>query len=115
MSIKFVNLTPHAIKVRTAEGGDVIEYPPSGHIVRVPMSNKQVGAIGPHACVVQTKSRVIYGMPEPELGTVYIVSRMVLDTIKDSADPRPDVVAPDTERPERDHNGRIICVRGLIA
>lgn len=57
---------------------------------------------------VVTRSEV-YNLPEPEAGTVYIVSSMVATHVR-----RPDVIAPITDATcVRDASGRVISVKGF--
>lgn len=88
---KFINLTPHTITINNGT-----EFNPSGKVARV--ANK----FSNFCCGIST---VFYGeienLPEPEEGTIYIVSAMVLAAAKEKG--RTDVVAPAT--------GHTNCVR----
>lgn len=95
---KFINLTPLTLNNGT-------EYHPSGKIARV--ANK----FSNFCCGIST---VFYGeienLPEPEEGTIYIVSAMVLAAAKEKG--RTDVVAghPDCIRKD----GFIVSVPGFV-
>jgi exosome complex RNA-binding protein Csl4 len=88
----FVNLTPHTINV--VVGDKKHEFKSEG-IARVSSESKTVGEID-GIPVVDTVLGDIVGMPEPKLGVVYIVSRMVRDAMVRKGMDRQDVVCPDT-------------------
>lgn len=104
--MKFINLTPHGITVRTA-GGD-IEIPASGQVARVGEQSTDAGVLD-GIPVVDCRLGQVTGLPEPVEGTVYIVSPMVSGAVKG----RSDVVAPDTGPASvvRDSDGKIVAVR----
>lgn len=85
---KFINLTPHTITLNNGT-----EYHPSGKVARVE------NQFSNFCCGIST---VFYGeienLPEPEEGTIYIVSAMVLAAAKEKG--RTDVVAPATGHPD---------------
>ncbi len=98
--MKFINLTPHAIKLNS---GEVFE---SKGIARVSASftNFQDG-------VCRQEFGEVEGLPEQEEGVCIIVSAMVL-----SASSRIDLVAPATGHPEtvRNEKGHIVSVPGFV-
>jgi len=105
----FINLTPHAIKVKTKDG-EMKEFEPSGTIARVDVKETPAGDLDgiPLARRVTGEAS---GIPSKKEGTIYIVSSMVL-----SATDRSDVVAPDTGKSAvRDEGGRIQAVTGFVA
>jgi len=72
--VRFVNLTPHAINV-VQPNGDVLTIPPSGRIARVKTYSVPAGEVA-GIPVVRVEYGDIEGLPEPQPGTVYIVSTM---------------------------------------
>lgn len=85
-----------------------LHYHPSGKVARV--TNK----FSNFCCGIST---VFYGeienLPEPEEGTIYIVSAMVLAAAKEKG--RTDVVAPATGHPDcKRENGFIVSVPGFV-
>lgn len=96
--MKFVNLTPHAIKLNSGE-----TFEPSGVVARVATTFTTPNEHG--IC------RTIYGdpqgIPDPEPDTMFIVSSMLL-----GATDRPDLVAPATSHPDvvRNEKGHIVSV-----
>lgn len=105
--VKFVNLTPHDIKMN-----DGTVYPASGKVARVD------NVFSDFCCGI---SKVCYGeaenIPEPEDGTYYIVSSMVLaaENILPKFMRRRDLVAPATGHPEcKRENGFIVSVPGFV-
>lgn len=107
--MKFVNLTPHEIVVKY--DGETLKIPPSGTIARVKTVMRELPRIN-GIPVRKTEYGEIEGLPEPEAGTVYIVSILVLQALKGT---RGDVVAPDTTPSGaiRDESGRIVAVKGF--
>ena len=109
--MKFVNLTPHAVTVRLGSGDRVFE--PSGQVARVAVSSVQTEDIDGIPIFSQTFGE-IEGLPDPQEGTIYIVSLVVRQAAQKLG--RTDVVSPDTS-PQgaiRDDQGRIIAVRGFV-
>jgi hypothetical protein len=105
--MKFINLTPHAL---TIEGIGTIE--PSGTVARVestPQQRLSVAGIR----VRENVFGAVQGLPVAELGTVYIVSAMVLAAVRSRAGQ--DVFAPDTGADAvRNDKGHIVSVKGLV-
>jgi len=106
-SVKFVNLTPHEIKI-VGEDGEVRVVPPSGQIARVRSEQTVVGEVN-GVPIVKTTFGDVEGLPEPQPNTVFIVSSLVAQLVPH----RDDVVAPDTSPSGavRDADGRIIGVK----
>lgn len=105
--VKFVNLTPHDIKLN-----DGTIYPATGKVARVE------NVFSNFCCGI---SKVFYGeienLPEPEDGVYYIVSAMVLaaNNNKPRHSRRGDLVAPATGHPDcLRENGFIISVPGFV-
>ena len=104
---KFINLTPHDIKLN-----DGTVYPATGKIARV------ANTFSNFCCGI---SKVFYGeienLPEPEDGTYYIVSAMVLaaNNSKPRCRRRGDLVSPATGHPDcKRENGFIVSVPGFV-
>jgi len=128
---KAVNLTPHSINFilpyNIEIGQDATgtpEYvtedrtytlPPSGIIARCKVDREEVDIFILEDIddwditipVVKTRFGEVEGLPEPEEGTVYIVSNLVAQAVPD----REDVFFPDDL--VRDENGNIIGCRAL--
>lgn len=103
MSIKFVNLTPHAI---TLNDGKII--PASGEVVRVSTTYSDFDSNG--VAVVEFGEPV--GLPAPQEGVLFIVSGL----LKQACPDRQDLVSPATGHPAcvRDGQGRIVSVPGFV-
>lgn len=105
-----LNLTPHAIVVRSPDGTDHV-FPPSGKVARVAMLETVVGACA------ETGAPVIVRTPDevtglPEEGQPCIVSAMVASACPDRAG----VFAPDTGPTAiRDDRGLVVAVTRLVA
>ena len=97
--MKIVNLTPHTIVFN-----DGRSFPASGNIARV-----QAGFSTIENDVCSQTFGEVQDLPEPEKGTYYIVSAMVLSAL---AGKRRDVVAPATGHPLciRNDKGHIVSV-----
>ena len=100
-----INLTPHKIVVRD---GETVVFPPSGTVARVSAVSKEVGTVN-GIPVVRTEFGAVEGVPEPKPNTIYIVSSVVAQALKE----RRDLVAPDTgpQSAIRDENGRIVGIK----
>lgn len=104
--MNFVNLTPHAIVI-----DGIATFPPHGRVARVEMEMSKGIPVGGIRVNIRQPGRVI-DLPDPVPGVCYVVSGMVLDTLKGS---RPDVYAPDTGADAiRNVQGHIVAVRGLV-
>ena len=103
--MKFVNLTPHAIKLN-----DGTTFPPSGVVARVAADLQEVETVGGVQLYRQTFGDV-EGLPEVIPGTIYIVSALVFSAVD-----RNDCVAPATSSKEtiRNEAGQIVSVPGFV-
>ncbi len=104
---KFVNLTPHEVRIFDDDGNEILCIPPSGQVARIITEQEVVGYLN-GIPVVRTTFRDVLNLPEPQPNTVFIVSSLVAQAVK-----RDDVVAPDTgpESAVRDANGNIVGVK----
>ena len=103
-----LNLTPHAITLRTPQG-DVI-LPPSGTVARVSMADEVVGTAAGLPVIRRTPGPVV-GLPTD--GTPCVVSSMVLAALPAGT---PGVYAPDTGPTAiRDERGLVVAVTRLVA
>ena len=104
---RFVNLTPHDCTVYLED--TIRHIPPSGNVVRLNSHCKPCGVCDGIPVAICAEGDPI-GLPEPEDGTIYIVSSMIAKKVK-----RLDVLCPDTSDKGviRDGNGYILGVRGL--
>ncbi len=107
--MKIVNCTPHAIVVRDAVEQDRI-FPPSGILVRCAVRSVPCATVD-GVPVVRSEMGDLEGLPEPEQGTVYIVSTPAAQ--KAAALGRPDVLSPDTGPTAIRENGQVKAVRGF--
>lgn len=103
----FVNLTPHTIVVNTAKS--VVSIPPSGELARVKQVFNNVGDDADLVKTVTSSFGDIEGLPEPQKGTIFLVSSIVA-----SATDRTDIAIPNTMDAVRDDEGRIQSVKSLI-
>lgn len=104
MATKMVNLTPHTINFIT--NGIKIAIEPSDEIARVTCTSKIVDIIN-EIPVTENEYGEVTGLPDPEEGTIYIVSSLVAQRCKD----RNDVFIPSDSI--RDEKGRIIGCKSL--
>ena len=109
-----INLTPHSIVLRTNEG-DII-YPPSGIVARVSALPSEASVVEGIPVPVQPAPvwGEVEGLPEPQEGTLFLVSGLVLSRCVG----RRDVFAPATGPKDgviRCHEGRVAAVTRLNA
>jgi hypothetical protein len=106
--MKFVNLTPHVIMLETEFGR--LELKSSG-FARSSMIIEDLEPMGDSVTGRIMRKRVKYGpvegLPGPEDGTIYIVSRLTKQQIPN----RSDCLVP--EDPIRDEEGNVIGCRAL--
>ena len=109
-----LNLTPHQITVRTTNGD--ITVPASGTIARVATAATAAEPVYVGTAMVSTQVVTygkVSGLPEESEDTVYIVSGMVLNALREQGETRLDVVAPATGPADgviRDESGQILAV-----
>lgn len=96
--MNYINLTPHTINLN-----DGRYFEPSGTVARVDSSFSEI-----KNDISQQLFGEVTDLPEPQPGTMYIVSALVLAACKD----RSDVVAPATGHPDTKRNelGHIVSV-----
>lgn len=105
--MKFVNLTPHAItffqkNLEDQTMNKLLTVRPSGQIARVAAKTVVISEGFDGVPVTATEYGEVEGLPEPEDGTIYIVSSIVAERCRD----RDDVFIPNES--VRDAQGRII-------
>ena len=104
--IKFINLTPHAIK----EVNSGLTIPPSGEVARVSVVYKSVAykKVSEKAGIPFFKAEYgeVEGIPAPQPSVLYIVSGLVFE-----ATDRTDVIAPGEL--VRDKDGKPIGCNGF--
>ena len=105
-NMKIVNLTPHSITFFDAAGNAVLTVEPSGQIARCSVAREKIGDIN-GIPVNKSKFGEVENLPEPEEGTIYVVSALTAQAVPD----RPDVFIVDDA--VRDEQGRIIGARAL--
>jgi hypothetical protein len=101
-----INLTPHSITFVDDAGNTVLTIKPSGQVARCSVTREKVGTI---AGIPVNRSRFgkVENLPEPQEGTIYIVSSLTAQAVPD----RKDVFI--TDDAVRDEQGRIIGCRAL--
>lgn len=110
--ITYLNLTPHALYVKTVDG-EYITIPPDAEgparVIYDRLPPEQTTIQGHEISVAVAGSpREIIGLPEPEEGVVLIVAKAVGDAAPAS---RGDLMSPG--RLLRDEDGKVIGCDGL--
>lgn len=103
--MKFINLTTHDLTI-VLENGDDLILPASGEVARVTFSTQQVDEIDGILIYKTIYEPEITGLPEPQDGTIFVVSSLAAQTVK-----RPDVLAP--TKLIRDDDGQVIAAGGF--
>lgn len=101
-----INLTPHAVNLYNSRTGNFDTITPSGVVARVSATTVSCGVIGDYN-VTATSYGEVENLPEPQEGTIYIVSSLVAQR----APSRTDVFIPNES--VRDSEGRIIGCKSL--
>lgn len=117
--VMFVNLTPHAVTLQSADGTR-FTVPPSGTVARIDSKPGDLiiieGCDGFDAGIAlydRTNYGTPVGLPDPVDGTTYIVSALFAGRVGD----RIDVVYPGTGPKDgciRDEKGQVVAVTRLI-
>lgn len=104
-----LNLTPHAITLRTPSGD--VTFPPSGAVARVSTVAQDTGLMVAGVRVVRNTYGPVTGLPAD--GQPCIVSGMVLGALPAGT---PGVYAPATGATAiRDERGQVVAVTELVA
>lgn len=104
--MKIVNLTPHDVTITNGP-----TFPPSGTVARVSVQQVDAGDVNGIPVKAQAYGDIM-GLPEPQAGTIFIVSALTLAAAKAAG--RSDVVAPDTANAVRNADGHIVSVPGFV-
>lgn len=108
----YVNLTPHALNVRTLDGSTSVLPPSPDGVARVVYDRlpPEQATLNGHEVqiAVAGSPREIIGLPDPEPHTIYIVAKAVADAAPAS---RGDLMSPG--RLLRDAEGKVIGCDGL--
>lgn len=104
--ITFVNLTPHVVTFFDTAGNVILTVEPSGQVARCSVTREQVGDIN-GIPINKTQFGKVENLPEPQEGTIYIVSSLTAQAVPE----REDVFI--TDDAVRDEQGRIIGCRAL--
>ena len=109
--ITYLNLTPHALYVKSVDG-EYVTIPPAGDVARVVYDRlppEQVRIDGHEISVsVAGSPRGIIGLPDPEPNTVLIVAKAVSDAAPRH---RGDLMSPG--KLIRDEDGTVVGCDGL--
>ena len=103
-TVRIINLTPHTVTIAG------LSVPPDGRIPRLREETRTVGHVevdGHTLPVTETTLGALEGLPDPEDGVAYIVSRMVAE----AAPHRHDLYFPG--RLLRDSEGRVVGAASL--
>ena len=106
-----LNLTPHAIVIRSEGNGVDTTFPASGQIARCASCQTPDAPVDGFHLVVNSFGDVM-GLPDPAPGVIYLVSTPVAQH-PSIAGKRLDVVAPNTGSTAIRENGQIVAVRGF--
>lgn len=103
-----LNLTPHAITIRTKDGD--VTFQPSGQVARVSTVAADTGLTVAGVRVIRNQYGPVTGLPTD--GTPCIVSGMVLAALPPGT---PNVYAPATGATAIRENGQVVAVTELVA
>lgn len=101
-----INLTPHAINFLREDNSVLVTVEPSGTIARASQTREAVGEVN-GIVVNQCSYGSVTGLPDPQDGTIYLVSALTAQACPE----RSDVFI--TDDAVRDENGRIIGCRAI--
>jgi hypothetical protein len=104
---KIINLTPHVINV-VEDDKIILTLQPSGTVARVKTEEYVIGVLNKTVCIYEIELEEVYGLPEPEKDTFYIVSLITAQSLKGV---RNDILV--THGAIRDSNGNVIGCKGF--
>lgn len=112
MTVRYINLTPHALNVKALDGGFITILPDAEGPARViydRLPPEQVTIGGSEVAVaVAGPVKEIIGLPDPQPDIVFIVAKAVADAAPAH---RGDLMSPG--RLIRDEDGKVIGCDGL--
>lgn len=112
MTIRYINLTPHALQVKSLDGGFITILPDAEGPARViydRLPPEQVTIGGSEVAVAVAGSvKGIVGLPDPQPDIVFIVAKAVADAAPRH---RGDLMSPG--RLLRDAEGKVVGCDGL--
>ncbi len=113
--MKIVNLTPHVVNIYDESGQNVIISFPSEGEARVDTPDADTIGFVNGLPVKKNRYDAVKGLPEPEQGTIFIVSMLVCQALRERGIYRGDVLSPNTSPNEaiRNEKGQIIGVKSL--
>jgi len=109
--MKIVNLTPHSITFFDAAGNAVLTVEPSGQIARCSVAREKIGDIN-GIPVNKSKFGEVENLPEPEEGTIYVVSALTAPDGRTVGTNSPVLRGPGKNRGYQWYPGKQIQVRG---
>lgn len=110
MNTNIINLTPHDITIVDEDGSIRLVIPASGTLARCKATTVSLGTITVGDVVIPvtaTEMGEVEGLPQPQEGTIFVVSLAVAKAVPS----RWDVVVPSES--VRDSAGRIIGCKSL--
>lgn len=110
MNVTVRNLTPHAVNIIGENNEVLATFEPTGIVARAAQTKELIETMmvnGLEIPVYRSEFGKVENLPEPEVGTVFIVSALTAQACKG----RNDVLI--TDNPVRDDAGRIIGCRSL--
>lgn len=111
---KLVNLTPHDINILDGNNNIILVIKPSGLVTRCSILTEQVQSLEVidgkkiiSVPIITTRVDRVNNLPDPEEGTLFIVSALVAQSVKD----RDDILT--SENTLRDYTGKVIGCQSL--
>lgn len=104
-NINIVNLTPHTLVFMDGDNNIIQSVPTSG-IARCTQSRTQTGSVN-GIPINSTSFGDVVGLPDPQLGTIFVVSALTAQAVPS----RSDVFI--TDDAVRDNQGRVVGCRAL--
>jgi len=74
--MQVINLTPHVLNLFNENNEEVMVIPPSGQVARVRTESVLTGGVA-GIPTFETKFGEVEGLPEPQEGTIFVVSGLV--------------------------------------
>jgi hypothetical protein len=112
--MNFINLTPHAITIKTADINVTVQ--PSGMLARVGTDSAEAGTVAGIPVITRKMGAVDFDGVTRTSGAMLLVSSMVLDAIPTDHALAAFCFAPDTgATAERNDKGHIVSVCQLVS
>lgn len=105
-----INLTPHTVSIVNGDGETIAQFPSTG-LARVASTETVIGMINGIIPLTRTEYGAVEGLPEENGNDIFVVSRVVLNAVREAGVVRSDLVVPGLQ--VRNEAGLVVGAKAL--